>query len=134
MTRRYLNKKNQSASKRDLGTKWESAAESFLLTRGLKTRKRNFYSRFGEIDLIMTEGDLLVFVEVRFRGNDRFGDGATTVTAPKQARLVRTARYYLCLNPRISQNPCRFDVVSISNQDGEVQFHWIKNAFGADTG
>ena len=127
-------KKTQRYSNRDVGNKWESAAESFLHNRGLKTWKRNFYSRFGEIDLIMKDGNSLVFVEVRFRGNNRFGDGAATVTAHKQARLVRTARYYLCLHPRYSQIPCRFDVVSISNQDGEAQFHWIKNAFETETG
>ena len=47
------------------GSYWERAAESFLWARGLKTLKRNFLARGGEIDLVMLDGDTLVFAEVR---------------------------------------------------------------------
>ena len=126
--------RDDSPTTRQLGGRWEEAAESFLHQRGLKTRKRNFYSRFGEIDLVMKDGEVLVFVEVRFRGNDNFGDGATTVTTRKQAKLIRAALYFLSLNPGYAQKPCRFDVISISIRHGESEFHWIRNAFETQAG
>jgi putative endonuclease len=116
------------------GDKWETAAESFLHNRGLSTHQRNFYSRFGEIDLIMRDGEEFVFVEVRFREDERHGSGAETVTKHKQAKLTRAALYFLCLNPRYSQNPCRFDVISITSKRNETEFNWIKNAFDSTSG
>jgi putative endonuclease len=122
------------ANTRLLGDEWENTAESFLHRRGLKTHQRNFYSRFGEIDLIMRDGEEFVFVEVRYRGNEQHGSGAESVTIHKQAKLTRTALYFLCLNPRYSQNPCRFDVVSITGKGGEPSINWIKNAFESTSG
>ena len=90
---------------RQLGQHWERAAESFLCRRGLTTWERNFNCRAGEIDLIMNDKDVLVFVEVRFRGNDNYGSGADTVSTHKQARLTRAALYFLCRNPRFSLKP-----------------------------
>ena len=119
---------------KQLGNRWEKEAESFLLQRGLTTRKRNFYCRTGEIDLIMNDGEMLVFVEVRYRGSDRHGSGAETVTARKQTRLIRAALYFLCKNPRFSQKPCRFDVISIANHLGNTEFRWIRNAFETPPG
>ncbi len=116
---------------RQVGKHWEQAAESFLHSRGLITRNRNFYSRFGEIDLVMKDEDVLVFVEVRFRDDHRYGSGAETVTSSKQAKLARAALYFLRLNPYYSQRPCRFDVISVSTTQGNTVFNWIKNAFDA---
>lgn len=116
---------------RQAGKRWEKVAESFLQSRGLITRKRNFHSRFGEIDLIMQDKDALVFVEVRFRDNDRFGSGAETVTRSKQVKLAKAASYFLLINPAYSQRPCRFDVISIHGKQGNTVFDWIKNAFDA---
>ena len=115
--------------KRRIGDNWERATESFLHRRGLITLKRNFHSRFGEIDLVMKDQDSLVFVEVRFRQNCRFGTGAETVTIAKQKKLSRAALYYLYRNPQYSQIPCRFDVVSVSTNAGIANFEWIRNAF-----
>jgi putative endonuclease len=119
---------------RQIGGRWEIAAESFLHKRGLTTHQRNFYSRFGEIDLIMRDKDEFVFVEVRFRQNSRHGSGADTVTFQKQAKLTRAALYFLCRNPRYAQNPCRFDVISITITNSEPKFNWIKNAFDSTSG
>lgn len=108
--------------KRLLGQAAETEAESYLVARGLRTVARNWRCRFGEIDLIMKEGDTLVFVEVRLRNHARFGDGATSVTPAKQTRLVATARAYLAsLN---AMPPCRFDVVSLREGEAPV---WLRN-------
>ncbi|MCW8901366.1 MAG: YraN family protein, partial [Gammaproteobacteria bacterium] len=98
--------------------------------------KRNYHCRFGEIDLIMQDGDSLVFVEVRYRRNNHFGSGAETVTASKQSKLVKTASAYLQQHAKLNQYPARFDVVSITgavekSNIHNIEFDWIKNAFGA---
>ena len=132
------NKAGRSADKmpnsQQIGNRWEKEAESFLLQHGLTTRKRNFYCRSGEIDLIMNDGEMLVFVEVRYRGNDWHGSGAETVNARKQSRLIRAALYFLVKNPRFSQKSCRFDVISIGNHNGKTEFRWIRNAFDTPPG
>ena len=70
----------------------EQAALEYLADRGLTCLARNHRSRFGEIDLVMGDGEVLVFVEVRFRRDDRFGGGAESVTWAKRRRLLAAAR------------------------------------------
>lgn len=113
------------------GSRWERAAEIFLQARGLRPLARNFYSRFGEIDLVMRDGRALVFVEVRYRRVDRYGSGADTVDWAKQRKLISAARHYLGRHPAARDLPCRFDVVSIGGGQGDPQFNWIKDAFDA---
>jgi putative endonuclease len=60
--------------------------------RGFKTLERNFQVRFGEIDLVMLDGETLVFAEVRYRENNRHGTGADSVTRAKQRRIVSAAQ------------------------------------------
>ena len=63
-------------SKKQVGDEAERAAERFLIAQGLKLVERNFRTRLGEIDLIMREGESLIFVEVRLRKNNDFGGAA----------------------------------------------------------
>lgn len=114
------------------GQAWERKAESFLRSRGLKTVKRNFNCRGGEIDLVMRDGECLVFVEVRFRASARHGGGAETVGAIKKSRLIRAASFFLVLEPKRADAPCRFDVVSIGLEAGRPRYDWIQNAFDAE--
>ena len=109
------------------GRRAERAAERFLSRRGLRTVTRNYRTRGGEIDLVMTDDDEIVFVEVRYRSRTEFGDGAATVGSKKQQRLVYAARHYLRWRP--DNSPCRFDVVSIARTHYGLRFEWIRNAF-----
>lgn len=118
-------------SPRDDGKRWEAAAESFLRREGLKTLKRNYRCRLGEIDLVMRDGASLVFVEVRFRQCAGHGSGAESVTRAKQRRLARAAGVFLGQHPKWAARPCRFDVVSIGLDHGSPQTDWIRNAFNA---
>ena len=114
---------------RQRGSYWERAAESFLLARGLKTLKRNVQAGNGEIDLVMLDGDTLVFAEVRYRKSDRHGSGAESVTLQKQQRIIRAARLYLQYHDPQQVRPCRFDVISIGRSEDRTEFDWIRNAF-----
>jgi putative endonuclease len=113
------------------GHHWEKVAESFLKRHGLKTLKRNFLARSGEIDLVMLDGKTLVFAEVRYRVNDRHGSGADSVTWKKQQRIIKAARLFLQYHGRHRLRPCRFDVVSIGNENGRPVLNWIQDAFDA---
>jgi putative endonuclease len=82
--------------KRDrLGRLGETIAAQALEDAGLRIVARNARFPEGEIDLVATEGDTLVFVEVRTRRGDSFGSPEESLTARKQERLARAAQRYL---------------------------------------
>lgn len=122
-----------SAAPRARGQVVEAAAETYLQQQGLVPVERNFTSRGGELDLLMRDGETLVFVEVRFRKTDRFGSPVESVTASKQRKLLQTAQLYLLARPGWRNKPCRFDIVAARPTDNGaesgLQFEWIKNAF-----
>jgi putative endonuclease len=108
------------------GAQAEQLAADYLLRHGLRLITKNYRSRFGEIDLILADGNVLVFVEVRLRRNANFGGAAASIDARKQAKLVTTAQQYLSTLPTVP--PCRFDAILL---DGSGQIEWLKNAFSA---
>jgi putative endonuclease len=107
----------------------EDAALRHLESRGLALLDRNYRCRLGEIDLVMRDGDSLVFVEVRARADAGHGGAAASVGAHKQRRLALAARHYLMTRPRLAALPARFDVVAISGPAGENEPDWIRAAF-----
>lgn len=110
------------------GQKAEEIALSYLLQQGLNCITRNFRCRFGEIDLIMKQQDYLVFVEVRYRVNTRFGGGLASITAQKIRRCRATAEIYL--RRYTHTPPCRFDVISINgNLEQATALTWVQDAF-----
>jgi putative endonuclease len=109
----------------------EDQAADHLRGHGLRLLCRNFRCRVGEIDLVMTDGAALVFVEVRFRSNLRYGTGLESVTRAKQMKLLAAARAYLARHP-VGNTPCRFDVVSVTKRNYRPDFLWVKDAFGQD--
>jgi len=112
-----------------VGKHAESAALKHLQEQGMVLVAKNFTCRYGEIDLIMKDREILVFVEVRYRKNDRFGSGAESITFPKRKRIITTARHFLAAN-KLENSDCRFDVVSANSPDNAgMQLHWIKDAF-----
>lgn len=106
----------------------ETAACQHLEGKGLLLIERNYRCSFGEIDLIMRDDETLVFVEVRRRRNVSFGTPAETVGPRKQKRLRASAEHYLQRHATLSQNPCRFDIVAITN-DRSADIEWLRNAF-----
>lgn len=108
-----------------IGVQYEQQALAFLKTQGLLLVCQNFYCRFGEIDLIMSDDDTLVFIEVRYRKNQDYGGATASVTLQKQKKLIKTAKHYLS---QLDNEPyCRFDVVAISEKTTQPQ--WIQDAF-----
>lgn len=118
------------AKRRETGLAQEVCAARHLTQQGLQLIESNFSCRVGEIDLIMKDGDTLVFVEVRYRTRADFMDPVTSVDYRKQKKLLRTAATYLKYRGLTDQVPCRIDVLGVSREAdlGGVGYHWIKDA------
>jgi len=113
-------------NKRNIGAFYENKAVLLLEEKGCKVLERNFYTYYGEIDIIAEDGGCLVFVEVKYRRNTKKGYAAEAVTPLKQKRLRQSAGYYLYKKHYQNMEiPCRFDVIAF---DGEEVLH-IQNAF-----
>ena len=108
------------------GARCEALAAGYLAGKGLKLQARNYRTRIGEIDLIVEDGDTIVFVEVKARRSARFGPGSESVGVQKQRRLMAIAGLYLSQYPR---RACRFDVVSVSVEKGRPRIDHLINAF-----
>lgn len=117
-----------------IGQDAEKTAERYLMGKGFRLVCRNFRCRSGEIDRIFIDNEMLVFVEVRYRGDGSWASGAATVTKTKQLRLIRAASYYL-MQKKLWHLPCRFDVIAIAPSKTDSQDHdilWIPHAFEAN--
>lgn len=100
-----------------------------LRQQGLTLVTQNHYVKGGELDLVMRDGDILVFIEVKHRTTTRYGHPLETVTYQKQQRLVRAARLYIARGGLSS--PCRFDILAITGKPPNLEFDWVKAAFDA---
>lgn len=119
------------AQSKILGRWGESIVADDLVRQGFRILAANWQCRFGEIDLIATDGKYLSFTEVKLRKNDIFSSAGSAVTHSKQLKLRATAEMYL------AQHPCdlqpRFDVVEVYAPDGTLTkkplINYIYNAF-----
>jgi putative endonuclease len=101
-----------SLRRQALGKSAEDRAVAELRRRGYAILARRYRTRHGEIDIVAREGETTVFVEVKTRAGDDFGDGADAVDAWKQRRIAKMAVDFLSRH-RLHDRPCRFDVVAI---------------------
>lgn len=116
-------------STRTHGQKVEQWVKDELLKKGVKFIKENFRTKLGEIDLIMQDKNTLVFIEVRYRKSTAYGDGGESVNFAKQQRIIRAAQIFLKVNTKLSNMPCRFDVVKVTGNLQNPKMTWIKQAF-----
>ena len=117
--------------RRSFGAMAEEEAAAYLLEQGYSIVRRNFRTRFGEIDVVAMDGHVLTFVEIRARS------GANQWVAPeesvlygwKRQKVIRAAKCYLIQYP--TSLPCRFDVLGITHRvlDQAPKFRLMKDAF-----
>lgn len=112
-------------NKRRVGTAYEKRAADYLQERGYEILEANYKCRQGELDLIARQGRYLVFIEVKYRRDERNGWPEEAVGFRKQQRIFAAARYYLYQKQIPETTPCRFDVVGICGN----KIYIIKNAF-----
>ena len=144
-----------TSPKQRQGSRFEQRACEFLQAQGLQLIAQNWQQpKVGELDLVMLETgqawSTLLFIEVRQRQHSGFGDAALSVTASKQRKVIKTARYFLQAHPEYSHYECRFDVIAYdtnkvktrsivanhtnkNNRDindiSENKSEWLKGAF-----
>lgn len=117
-------------TRQELGKTGEDIALEFLEKHGMRLEQRNFRIRTGEIDLVMWQGEVLVFVEVRTRSDKFFGAPVETVVWKKRRKIIDTARYFLKQKKISPEVRCRFDLVGIVLCPGcEVEIDYVPNAF-----
>ena len=115
------------ATHNDLGKNGENIAASYLLKNGFTILERNWRSGRDEIDIIATDSDLLVIVEVKTRTSAWFGEPETAVTVAKQRSLLRAAEAYIL--EKNYRGETRFDVVGILFDKQQISLNHIKDAF-----
>lgn len=105
--------KNLNFQKGQIG---EDIAEKFLLKKGFKLIEKNFQNRFGQIDLIMADKNILVFVEVKLKVSVEFGLPEEMITSKKLKQIENQAQVFLQQNPAISAEypQKRIDAVCIT--------------------
>ena len=120
-------------SRRRVGDRGETLALGYLVQKGYVPVKRNYRTRRGEIDLILNDGNTLVFVEVKLRRGTGFGDPLEAVTARKQTRIRLVAEQYLAEKGQDFAggfDAMRFDVVGILlPSSGSPEVRHIEDAF-----
>jgi len=117
------------SSTKNKGKHYEALAARFLRNRGLKIITTNYYSRYGEIDIIALQERTIIFVEVKYRKSSQFGEASEAVTPQKIVKLIKAAEVFLCQNEELKDYSSRFDVIAITKNN----FNWIENAFDSES-
>jgi len=120
--------KRFTATSKNIGDMGEEKARNFLKKNNIKILETNFKCKLGEIDIIAKDSSSLIFIEVKYRKSDKFGAPFETVTRHKQRKIILTAQLYLQKHPKLANKACRFDVISIHQND----INWIQDAFNTD--
>lgn len=111
---------------KEIGDFGESAAAKYLLSKGYKILKRNFRLKMGEVDIIAENDGCTVFVEVKTRKNNNFGEPSEYVDFRKQSRIKKAAACYT----DVMNNDVRFDVIEVFyDRFGIKKINHIENAF-----
>lgn len=113
---------------KQIGEIAEKIACEYLQKNQLKLVMRNYRCRTGEIDIIMRDREMIVFVEVRYRKNYDYGGAIMSIDTRKQTKICAAATHFLQFKQLNEQVPCRFDVVTITGH-GLNRVEWIKDAF-----
>lgn len=116
----------QQATTKSRGNDAELAVANYLQTQGFTISARNFTCRGGEIDIIATKGDLVVFVEVKMRATF-FTHSHEIISSSKQRKCAHAAQQYIAQH-RITDKICRFDVAFVSPEH-HTPLTYIPNAF-----
>jgi putative endonuclease len=110
------------------GARGERAAEKFLISKSFRLIERNYRYGRGEIDLIFDDHGIIVFVEVKARSSDVYGEPEDSITPRKRKQIRKVAEAYLW-EKNITDTECRFDVVAIKWDGDKEIINYFENAF-----
>ena len=112
----------------ETGRRGEDAAVAYLKRAGYEIIERNYRCPFGEVDIVAREGGSIVFIEVKSRRSEIYGEPEASVGIEKQKKISRISMDYL-QKKRLSPGSVRFDVIAVKMQLGSAQIELIKDAF-----
>ena len=144
-------KSNIKCSSKSIGSYYEKLAADFFIKRNYKLVAKNFFTRFGELDLVLIKdmynaeintNELLlnysyekpyfypelIFCEVRYRKNAKFGGAIASITANKQQKIIKSANIFIS-RYNLFNYDCRFDVLCIQPTGSKIKIEWLKSAF-----
>lgn len=114
--------------KRALGQQGEELAAQYLQTKGYRIITRNYRTRYGELDIICEQKNILVIVEVKTRRSEQFGTAEEALTPGKIEHIRNVALHYLSQQQKKYQE-IRFDVITIRMLNNESHLNHIIAAF-----
>lgn len=108
-----------------VGTTGEEIAEEYLKKAGYKILEKNHATKWGELDLIVTKDDVLVFVEVKLKTNEDLGTPEEMIGPAKLSQVRRMAEMYLSENPDVAKKyeNYRIDAVCIVGETGRISHY-----------
>lgn len=118
----------KKVSNKNVGNGGEQRASDFLLKNGYEIIERNWRTKDGEIDIIATKAQVLVFVEVKTLPNATSDMLEKVLNEEKQQRIIKTAKCFLINHRQYSNSLIRFDVIVLDMQNLPPVYH-IENAF-----
>ena len=113
-------------TKIDIGNSWEDYVSKYIVKGGYIIVDKNFYSQYGEIDIVAFKDGILVFFEVRYRSSGLISC-IESLNYNKKIRLIKTANIYLSKNPTYQNNPIQFDFVAIGKTGKKYNLVHFKN-------
>lgn len=121
-----------TTARRGLGTAGEGHARRYLEAQGLRFRAANWRFAGGELDLVMDDGDCLVFVEVKIRRGEAMGRAEDGITPAQARRLLRAGARYVADHPDVHERVWRIDLVAITldPSGAAVRLTHVPNAVG----
>lgn len=111
-----------------MGKLGEDLAVAYLQKAGYRILEQNYRCLYGEVDIIALDGDFIVFIEVKSRKSERFGQPQEAVGLEKQKKLSRISLYYL-QQKRLENHNARFDVMAVKLLPDGTRIELIRNAF-----
>ena len=118
-------------NKRELGVLGEDIASNFLKANGVEIIIRNYFTKFGEIDIIGIEKKTIIFIEVKLRKSFKYGEPLESINSKKLMRIKNSADFFLSENSLFDSYDCRFDIVCLaySKVTKTFKIEWFKNQF-----
>ena len=113
-------------NQRRVGSQFEDLAVAYLEELGLQILDRNVYCKFGELDIVALDYNMICFIEVKYRKHNGKGNPLDSVTFSKQKTISNCAAYYLMKHPYYQRYQMRFDVIGIL----DTKITYLRNAFG----
>ena len=113
---------NPTRQRKQKGSQGEQQARRYLQSKGYTILDQNFRTRFGEIDLIARQGEILAFIEVKHYAKTPKIDPLEVIHPRKIRHWLTTAKWYLATHPHLQSLMSRFDLIQVT--DGQVTQHY----------